>query len=209
MFCHNCGTEIVEGHSFCGKCGKAVDDWLKDAMKPPKAGSSAGAKIVAGILWGFIGIVAIAVMLSFVAEKANTPSSSASAAPRVRIPIVRHETQALISGSHIVQPQHYVTYPITIAPAMHNARLSGHFTATGGYGNDLQALITDEDGLVNFKNGHQAKVYYQSGKVTADSFDVRLAPGTYYLVFNNVFSLMSNKAYDADVKLDFDRDVFQ
>lgn len=102
-----------------------------------------------------------------------------------------------------------MTYTITIAPEMRNARISGRFSATGGAGNDLQALITDEDGLLNFKNGHQAKVFYQSGKVTADSFDVRLAPGTYYLVFNNAFSVFSNKAYDADVRLDYDHEVFQ
>lgn len=204
MFCAKCGTEIIEEHSFCGKCGTPATDFAKALSEAPKK------RAIGPIGYSALALLAFLIVMFFIAQSQKTPNSSSDPAvemARLKVPIIRHESQVLLSGSHVVQPQQYVTYTISISPEMRNARLSGRFTATGGAGNDLQALITDEDGLMNFKNGHQAKVYYESGKVTADSFDVRLEPGTYYLVFNNGFSLVSNKAYDADVKLDFDHTV--
>jgi len=204
MYCAKCGTEIVEGHSFCGKCGTPANDFAKAVSESPKKRTFSPMGYAALALLVFLAV------MWFIAQYSRPPNPSSDPAvemARLKVPTTRHESQVLLSGSHVVQPQQFVTYTVTITPEMRNVRLSGRFTATGGAGNDLQALITDEDGLLNFRNGHQSKVYYESGKVTADSFDVRLGPGTYYLVFNNRFSLVSNKAYDADVKLDFDHQV--
>ena len=46
--------------------------------------------------------------------------------------------------------------------------------------------MLDQDGFTNFSNGHSAQRYYASdGYVTTGSIDLRLRPGTYYIVFNN------------------------
>ena len=77
----------------------------------------------------------------------------------------------------------------------------GHFKAAGGSRNDVKVFICDEDGFANWQNGRPVRTYYDSGKVTAGKIDVRLKPGTYYLVFDNSFSGMSNKAVTSDIQI--------
>ena len=77
----------------------------------------------------------------------------------------------------------------------------GRFRASGGSGNDVEAFILDEDGFENFQNGHRVRTYYNSGRVTVGNINVFLDSGNYYLVFNNKFSVVSNKAVNARVSL--------
>jgi hypothetical protein len=77
----------------------------------------------------------------------------------------------------------------------------GHFKAEGGSRNDIRVSIFDEDGFANWQNRRTARTYYDSGKVTAGKIDVRLKPGTYYLVFENSFSGLSNKAITSDIQI--------
>lgn len=72
--------------------------------------------------------------------------------------------------------------------------IKGRFRAQGGSRNDVEMFVFDADGYENWVNGNQARVYYQSGKVTVTNFEVRLPAGTFYIVFNNRFSVVSNKA---------------
>lgn len=71
--------------------------------------------------------------------------------------------------------------------------VNGRFRAEGGSGNDITVYILDEDGFENWKNGHQAPTYYNSGKVTVGTVRTRLRPGRYYLILDNRDSLVSNK----------------
>jgi hypothetical protein len=77
----------------------------------------------------------------------------------------------------------------------------GHFKAEGGSRNDIRVFIFDEDGFANWQNRRAFRMYYDSGKVTAGKIDVRLKPGTYYLVFDNSFSGLSNKAITSDIQI--------
>jgi len=81
------------------------------------------------------------------------------------------------------------------------SHVSGRFQAQGGSGNDIQVFIFDADGFENWKNHHSASTYYNSGKVTVGTIDAQLGPGTYFLVFDNNFSLVSNKAISSDIKM--------
>ena len=72
-------------------------------------------------------------------------------------------------------------------------------------GNDIQCVVTDTDGLENMKNHHNYRTYFDSGKVTAQRLDVRLSPGTYYVVFNNTFSLLSNKAVNGSLVVSYEK----
>ena len=73
-------------------------------------------------------------------------------------------------------------------------KLQGHFTATGGSGNDKEVWLVTEDGFTNWQNGHAATTFYNSGRVTQDALNASLpGTGTYYLVFDNRFSLLSKK----------------
>ena len=80
--------------------------------------------------------------------------------------------------------------PVTFTQTTH---IKGRFKATGGSHNDIQMLIMDSDEFENFKNNNQFKAFYDSGKVTVGKFDVTLAPGTYVIVYNNKWSLITPK----------------
>ena len=59
----------------------------------------------------------------------------------------------------------------------------------------------DKDNYINWENGHEARVYYNSGKITVGKIDLHLSPGHYYLVFSNKFALLFNKKVDAHITL--------
>jgi hypothetical protein len=93
-----------------------------------------------------------------------------------------------------VKASGHVQYRFEINKEMRNARLSGRFNASGGFGNDVAAVVATEDEYTNWINGHAARVYYSTqGKKITDSFDVSLVPGTYYFAISNRFSAFSNK----------------
>lgn len=77
----------------------------------------------------------------------------------------------------------------------------GHFKAEGMSRNNIRVLILDEDGFANWRNGRTVRMFYDSGKVTVGKIDVRLKPGTYYLVFDNSFSGLSNKTITSDLQI--------
>lgn len=81
------------------------------------------------------------------------------------------------------------------------ATLTGDFTASGGSGNDIQVLLMGKDDYINWKNGHEFRFYYDSGKITVGEINVYLNPGNYYLVFSNRFGLLFGKKVDAHIKL--------
>jgi len=74
------------------------------------------------------------------------------------------------------------------------SRMWGRFRAEGGKGNDIEAFVLDDDSFENWKNGHQVKAYYQSGRVTVATYDVTLPKGNYHFVFSNTFSIVTPKA---------------
>jgi hypothetical protein len=81
-------------------------------------------------------------------------------------------------------------------------RVVGRFEASGGQGNDVQVVVANADGFDNWRNGHAAQVLYQTGKTTVGTLNVPITqPGTYYLGFNNKFSLVSDKTVSGQIQL--------
>ncbi len=100
---------------------------------------------------------------------------------------------ALRSGNHL--PLRFVV--------LNNAIVTGKFFAQGGSGNDVKVYILNEDGYINFKNGHTVPTFYNSGQVTVGTVNVALGKGVYYLVFDNGYSLITNKAITANIELKY------
>ena len=70
--------------------------------------------------------------------------------------------------------------------------VTGEFHASGGSGNDIEAIVAEWGECENWINGHQARVLYQSGKVTNGAIDVPISrDGTYCLLFSNRMALVS------------------
>jgi hypothetical protein len=101
----------------------------------------------------------------------------------------------------VVKAGSYVTNTFTVQPGMVNFHVVGHFNASGGTGNDIQAVLVDEDEFQNWINGHQAKAFYSTQQITNGKLDVGpLAAGRYVRAFSNKFSAFTDKYVFAEVE---------
>jgi hypothetical protein len=114
-------------------------------------------------------------------------------------------TNTITNGALTVNATAYSSYQFTVPNGVTGVSVNGHFTASGGMGNDIIAYILDEDGFVNFKNGHPANTFYNSGKITQGTIGAVLpnTSGTYYLVFDNRYSLITPKAVQVNAVLGY------
>jgi hypothetical protein len=185
MFCAKCGKESADDSQFCNKCGQAMN--APPPLPPkPKQGT-------AGWKWFVLGILVCIVIIIFI--QSSGPKHGISPNPLAQI-VAAPRSMPLLNTAISVQAHSYYYDKFVVPPNATAVSVEGHFTATGGLGNDVEVFLTSEDGYVNFQNDHSAEAYYNSGKVTQDSFNVTLPSGggTYYLIFSNKFSLLSAKA---------------
>jgi len=108
----------------------------------------------------------------------------------------------IVNESFVVAPRNYKPFKIEVPEGTTRARVEGTFSASGA-NNDIEVLLLDEHQYLNWQNSHHFKAVYESGRVTADKIaaDLSAEPATYYMVFDNRFSMMSNKGVVADIKL--------
>ncbi len=170
--------------------------------KPPERKSRV-ALLLAILAIAIVGAVILANRTSAPVSDSPVPATTPVRAPSVRyVPA----TQKIASGQIVVRAKGYVQYRFQITPEMLGPHVSGNFNASGGTGNDVEAVIATEADFTNWVNGHQARVIYSTqGKKTTDTFDVRLTPGTYYLAFSNRFSAMTAKDVFLEVDLNYAR----
>ncbi|AMU87192.1 hypothetical protein Dm11a5_1366 [Dehalococcoides mccartyi] len=102
-----------------------------------------------------------------------------------------------------VQANSYYRQQFSIFSVMQNTQVISSFYASGGAGNDIRLLILDSTAFVNWSNGHSVSSYYDSGKLTTLSFNLNLPTGTYYLVLDNTFSIISSKQVKVQVGLEW------
>ena len=108
------------------------------------------------------------------------------------------QPKPLTQPSFIVGPNQYLTFDFTNTSVQ---TISGRFQAQGGSGNDIQVFILDNDQMTNWMNHHATSTWFNSGKITVGSINVRLNPGTYHLIFDNTFSAISSKAITSNVQI--------
>ena len=110
-------------------------------------------------------------------------------------PVYKTIRTPIVDDTIVIEPNQYLYYKFSIPESVNIAELKGQFSTVGGSGNDIEVYIMSSDDFINWKNGHESRVYYQSGKKTIDSsINFNLPSGTYYLIYSNTFSLISNKA---------------
>lgn len=211
MYCPLCGKSILDGSVFCSHCGKPTtvpQITAPSVTTTPVAAKKSGAvdsvlKIVgAVVIIGFFMVILLGYL--FGPHIPASPSRAPSNTPNP-LATVFHQpvTQSLLSGPTIVGPGQYRYWTLTVTPEMLNAQLVGSFHAEGGGGNDIQAVIADASEFENWKNHHEARVYYSSERTTNGQFSVNLAPGTYVLAFSNAFSLLAQKVVTGDISLHY------
>jgi len=115
------------------------------------------------------------------------------------------QTVNIVNGLITVNPHDYESYQFNVPSGATNVQVQGSFTASGGSGNDIEVLVMDSTDFINRQNGNQASAYYDSGRLTASNFDVPLPSGlgSYYLVYSNTFSIISQKDINTQANLSY------
>jgi hypothetical protein len=183
MFCPSCGKEIPDESRFCLACGKNPSAVVK-AEKPEPERQSHGYRNFVLLVFA---LIAATVGITYM----NGPGSGG--------PFSAPQRDPLTPSSFAVNAGQMRYFQFTVNGS---ARVVGRFQASGGNGNDIEAVLTDADDFENWRNGHAARALYQSGKTTVGSINVPISQaGAYYLAFNNRFALLSTKTISAEIVL--------
>ncbi len=154
----------------------------------PKSKIRAPFKVAGVLLFAFLAFVFFAIV-------ADQKSSSNRNANPIDQLVKQQHTLTIDKPDVTVRSTGYYYFKLEVPAGATSVHLPGNFTASGGNGNDIEAFVLSQDDFVNWQNRHSAKTYYNSGKVTVGNFSVSLPAdaGIYYVVFDNRFSLLSQK----------------
>jgi len=197
--CPNCKAEVPDHSQFCLHCGQ-----LQRPGSKPIGQYKTPAWVAIPIILSVILILYLAVHIRQDSLAAIKPRSGLAGS---LVQIARRPTlvtaPVVVDSALTVNARSFSWYAFTIPAGATTVSLNGHFAATGGTGNDIQVYVLDEDGFANFKNGHNARTFYNSGRATQSPIGAVLpnAPGNYYLVFDNRFSLLTPKAVAVNATL--------
>lgn len=198
MYCTQCRTELPDGSQFCSKCGHATTAAAAAPKNLPVSGIAAALAVI---------LLAVVIVVKITSSVAHTPpiaTRPTSQPPLQYVPQPR--AQNITDTAFTVKAGGYTYFQFSVLNAdSTNVFVDGHFSATGGSGNDIEVFILNQDEFVNLQNGHQTATFYNSQRVTQNSINAVLPPGvgTYYLVFNNGFSLLTPKAVRASAVLHY------
>jgi len=146
----------------------------------------------------------VLVVIRIVQNASTTPSATTTKTPRVQAVGPQPHFQTVVNSAATVNAASFAWYTFVVPDGANTVAVNGHFAATGGAGNDIDCYILDEDGLANLKNGHETRTYFNSGKVTQAKIGAAsLMPGTYYIVLDNRFSLITPKAVQINATLSY------
>jgi hypothetical protein len=111
-------------------------------------------------------------------------------------PLPARET--IVDSTFPVRARAYQNYSFDVTGSGH---VTGKFNATGGR-DDIDVWVIDANEMANFANGHRTHFYYHSDYVSYGEINLRLKPGSYYIIFSNRVALLTNKIVEAHVYLD-------
>jgi hypothetical protein len=80
----------------------------------------------------------------------------------------------------------YISFP-------RGGTISGSYEARGGFGNDIEVYIFNENEYQKFRNGQQAQPIQNFGRRTSNSFNVHLDQGSYVFVVSNQYATYFSK----------------
>ena len=157
-----------------------------------------------GAIHGRHAVVAVMMIAAIVAAGCYRAKTAYQSSPKSLETYAMSET--LVSGSFIVPPRDFKPFKITVKADMAQPRITGTFSATGA-NNDIEVTLFEESQFLNWQGRYKFTAAYESGRVTAGKINVELPAeaATYFVVFSNRFSIISNKGVVADVKLEYEQ----
>lgn len=105
----------------------------------------------------------------------------------------------LVNTSIPVPARNFIFFPFQGSSTI---RLTGGFVAYGG-SRDITAMVLDEQNFQLYRNGHRFNTYYKVDRTDKAKLLISLAPGKYYLVFDNQHSFMTDKSVAAEVYVQY------
>ena len=207
MFCSKCGTDHSDDSRFCRKCGQALGvvstgGGAAAVMAPAPAQREqrpasrlSRIPLFIGILV-LIGLIGVWVQNWKTREALITNQNSQNSQPRLY-------TQVTGDKAFTIPANSTNSFIFDVPPGAYNVSIKGHFSATGGSGNDIIALLLTADDYENWLHGHNFQTLYNSGQVTQETVNVKLPDdaGKYYFVFNNKFSFFTPKAVQSNLTM--------
>ena len=135
------------------------------------------------IIGSIAGIVVIAILI-IIAAAPNTVNEA-----------VPHERSVTVaSGTYSVSAGSIQSISFTVPSGASNAKLKLHFTAKGGSGNDIVVKVESGEG----------GIIYNSGQISSSYTTVTLLyPGTYRIILDNTFSVISSKQVNVQATLTY------
>jgi hypothetical protein len=99
----------------------------------------------------------------------------------------------------------YSYFQIDVPQKASSVVLHGSFTARGGDSNNIEAFVFSDNDYLNWQKRRASSPFYSSGKVSMGTIDANLpeGAGTYYLVFNNKFSVLAPKTIHVNAALTY------
>jgi len=200
MICPKCKSEQRDNANFCSQCAAPLAESSQKVIVKSKTPTWLAVLLMLGL--AFVGVSAWHMMRENERLREGLRRTPSVSAPQQHQPTTYSVN--LTNGAATVNASSYTSYKFEVPDNVSSVAVSGHFVAIGGTGNDIECYILDEDGFANFKNGHSARTYYKSGKVTQAKIEVRnLSPGTYYIMLDNRFSLLTPKAVQIQASLSY------
>lgn len=225
MFCPHCGTRAVEHSRFCHHCAAALPVQQPQFNQPasvqpvqPLEASTPqpdkweqGGQVLKRLFYLAAVLIVLfiggAIVVGLVKESARNGQQNTlgNFANSINAAVKTEHRVLLVGEEPRVEPLHYLSWNFEVEPGDLPARVVGRFSARGGLSNDILVYIVDEDGMINVRNGHRAKLYYNSGQVAVGSINVELQPGRYHIVLDNTNSIASIMTVSNDITLVYHR----
>jgi hypothetical protein len=207
MICSSCGGETPNDSRFCRMCGDSY-------LVAPTAGARGrrGAQMtfqLSRIAFAMIGALLLAgggyYYYAYYAHRASYTRRSEHAATLLDRLTKKPHSVPVSSEPVTVKQLAYTYFKLDVPDKAGSVLLKGTFIASGGTGNTIEAFLFPESDYVNWQNRHAATPLYSSGKVTMGAIETELpaGAGSYYLVFNNKFSVLDSKTVRVDAALTY------
>jgi hypothetical protein len=224
IFCLNCGAQSPEDARVCLQCGEDIPT-LDGTEFPPKnakrarKGGRKGA-IAFAILGAFAAILIVFAVLTEILKDRSQKSTEVAGAPVVYSGLMatptpvpaptlvwKSESYEIDTKALGLQPNQLWSHPLRVQNDWRNARLVGKFTAQGGEKNEIEAIVTNEEGLIKWQknSSYQPKAWYRSGPVPEDTINATLPVGQSYFIFDNRLSPPANKTIRFNLRVEYER----
>jgi|SRR5579862_1084135 len=204
MICTTCGGETPNDSRFCRMCGDSY-------LVAPTAGGAAARRgamsfQLSRVAFGIAGVLLLAGAGYFYYAHTLSRTGRNEQAANLIDRLTKKPHNIPVSSEPVTINQlGYSYFKLDVPSKASSVMLKGSFIASGGVGNTIEAFIFSEADYVNWQNRHAANPLYSSGRVTMGTMHTELpvGPGSYYLVFNNKFSVLDSKTVRVDAALTY------